>query len=119
MAEKIYRCRDDGKIHIGDPTTMMLPQNYVELVRIYHVQKVEESEADYSSQQTNGKTIHYKFTSQSGKDAASKGNIIAVTDPGAITNPDCLKALGHDDMIVELVVEDETDKDEDLRPESV
>ena len=92
--------RKDNCIYVGDPTIMEIPNSYTKVRAIYHVQRCPEEESDYHIVWAGEKSF-FKFTSGAGKEAYESNRMITKTmSVDAITSPECLTALGKEELVV-------------------
>jgi len=94
-----------SKVFTSQEELEEVPEGYVEATKIYHVSKVKKTDDPDYSVKHNGVTRYFRFTSESGRIAQKIGGMVPkVTNKDAVTNPDCLQALGIEtfDLMAEI-----------------
>jgi hypothetical protein len=100
--------RNDNCIYIGNPSEIEIPDGFLEATRIYHVMFVNADEDfDYKISDTKGRPSYVRFASESGRSAYQRGGTVPKSsDLSAVTNPDCLTAMGQQERLVYLESEE-------------
>lgn len=115
-----YRSIDPGDktIFTSDKRLEKNPDGYVQIQMVYHIEKTDELNADYSVQD-RGQENFYRFTSETGRAAYKKGGRVRrTTDPNAVTCPDCRSKLNLEmvDLMSHLAREEDNLPADDQLP---
>jgi hypothetical protein len=102
---KVYKSTNvrDNKVFVQANDSTPVPGNLNKAVMIYHVFEVDPGEEDYTVLMATGGKLHYKFSSQKGREAFDANpNVVKTMSKESITCPDCLKAIGEESRLVFL-----------------